>query len=387
MASSSLPPPGIQRGYSRDLECLRGIAILLVFLYHVHFFVPTHRATAVSPLAAFVHAGHTGVTLFFVLSAFLLSRPFLAEASGAPPTSIARFWKRRALRILPLYATAVVLATLWNGQHPGNWGMALRYLLFLNSRQRGVEALSPFSEVWWSLATEAQFYLLLPIGVLLARRRRGRWLLLALGAAYGLAYAAYAARPARMEALGDLSLRLSVFGRGPAFLAGIAAAWLYGAHGARLRAGLGRMRWMRVGGSDLVLVALVLGQGLLLARVASLGFFRAEVAWLAWHVYEATLWAAALLVLLVAPLRLRPLVVNRGLEWIGLLSYSMYLWHFAVLSGVIRWGPRLPSIGAGWTGDITAVALAGLAGCVAISALTYRAIERPFLVRKDRVAR
>ena len=78
-------PAGIRdaRSYSPELESLRGVACLLVFLFHASGTVDS-GAQGVGPLRAFVYAGHTGVTLFFVLSAFLLSRPFLAQARGGP---------------------------------------------------------------------------------------------------------------------------------------------------------------------------------------------------------------------------------------------------------------------------------------------------------------
>ena len=66
-----------------EIESLRGIAISLVFLLHIdtaitigfHPGAVTHLV--VSPLRAFSLGGHTGVSLFFVISGFLLGRPFL----------------------------------------------------------------------------------------------------------------------------------------------------------------------------------------------------------------------------------------------------------------------------------------------------------------------
>src|SRR5262245_28404602 len=68
------------RSFIPELESLRGIAVLLMFTFHVHGFVlyPFPSASSdVSVPMAFIRAGHTGVDLFFVLSAFLLSRSFL----------------------------------------------------------------------------------------------------------------------------------------------------------------------------------------------------------------------------------------------------------------------------------------------------------------------
>src|SRR5215475_2581409 len=82
------PAPFLQ--HTRVLDGLRGLAGALVYVYHADFLVRTGTATpvdlsgtSVSPLAAFVRAGNTGVSLFFVLSGFLLSRPFMVELRGA----------------------------------------------------------------------------------------------------------------------------------------------------------------------------------------------------------------------------------------------------------------------------------------------------------------
>src|SRR5262249_47236712 len=115
----SVAPAGIRRGstYFPELESLRGLAILLVFVFHADgvLLAPFRsHVGAQSPVPlAFVWAGHSGVTLFFVLSAFLLSLPFLDEANGGRTGSRPPFYQRRALRTLPLYlAGGVVGASL-----------------------------------------------------------------------------------------------------------------------------------------------------------------------------------------------------------------------------------------------------------------------------------
>jgi peptidoglycan/LPS O-acetylase OafA/YrhL len=106
---TSVVPAGIRRRstYFPEVESLRGLAIALVFVFHADralLFSVRTRDGAESPLALlYVWAGHTGVTLFFVLSAFLLSLPFLDEAYGGRTVSRRQFYERRALRILPLY--------------------------------------------------------------------------------------------------------------------------------------------------------------------------------------------------------------------------------------------------------------------------------------------
>ena len=120
---------GVAAGnYLPELESLRGVAILLVFWFHVEgiLCIPFERPQQVEvPWQALIRAGHTGVSLFFVLSAFLLSLPFWREPAGGPHLSIARYASRRALRILPLYWFAVVVGTVLTASQLADLGRAV----------------------------------------------------------------------------------------------------------------------------------------------------------------------------------------------------------------------------------------------------------------------
>src|SRR6185295_9484169 len=117
--------------------------------------IPTQTSLA----GAFVLAGHTGVTLFFVLSGFLLAPPFLAEARGGRRVSRAIYFTRRARRVLPAYYLFVVLAAVTTAKTPLAVLRGVPYLFFLQALPDFTERLGPWSPPWWSLATEAQFYL------------------------------------------------------------------------------------------------------------------------------------------------------------------------------------------------------------------------------------
>ncbi|TMA82728.1 MAG: hypothetical protein E6J72_01985, partial [Deltaproteobacteria bacterium] len=121
----------------------------------------------VEPLStwrALMLGGHTGVSLFFILSGFQLSRPFLAEIGGGRRVDLAGFARRRLGRIMPLYAVAVVTITIAAAARPADLLHGVPYLVFLNAWvPEAMQPLPLFSKVWWSLATEAQFYVVLPL--------------------------------------------------------------------------------------------------------------------------------------------------------------------------------------------------------------------------------
>src|SRR5262245_20094341 len=222
-------PTGIARDahYFFELECLRGVAIALVVLFHADGLLrfPFRTTTGMWPPLplALVFAGHTGVSLFFVLSGFLLSLPFLAEIDGERRVDRRLYYRKRALRILPIYWAVLALAVVVTVRSLPELLPRLGYFIFLNSDPDLIPPMRPFTDVVWSLATEVQFYAVLPLLPLCLRsRRRGAIVLAVLGLLYlDLLVGPLARSPTRPF------LTNGVFGRLPQFAAGIAAAWLY----------------------------------------------------------------------------------------------------------------------------------------------------------------
>ena len=175
-------PTGIRRGaYVPELESLRGIAILLVFLFHADVILGIpfrNRAETLAGAAPGVpldgpHGRHP------VLRPERLSpvTPFPGRGYGGRHVSRRDFYARRALRILPLFYVAVLVATVATSHHLADLRRALPYLCFLYVLPGAASPMFPYAAAWWSLAVELQFYAALPLIALASTapgRRRSR---------------------------------------------------------------------------------------------------------------------------------------------------------------------------------------------------------------------
>jgi len=170
------PPPLTHRAPA--LDGLRTVAILIVVLYHLH--VPSFEG------------GFIGVTVFFVLSGFLITTLLLGERRRTGRVRLGSFWTKRLLRLYPaLLALVVVGLLLWNwvGDYKGASFSALEAAVIALSYTGNL-----FRSFWdttqgvfahtWSLSMEEQFYLVWPpvLVLLSAVRARRRWVLAGLGA-------------------------------------------------------------------------------------------------------------------------------------------------------------------------------------------------------------
>lgn len=153
------------------LDTLRAVGALAVLTTHTSFQAGSYgRSGLWGVLTARLDVG---VALFFVLSGFLLARPWLARAvQDAARPSIGRYYWKRFLRIYPLYAVTVLIALLAIGENQGRTALAwlrtltLTDVYFVNMLPHGLTQM-------WSLAAEVAFYVVLPGLMLLAVGRSG----------------------------------------------------------------------------------------------------------------------------------------------------------------------------------------------------------------------
>ncbi|HVG27500.1 MAG TPA: acyltransferase, partial [Acidobacteriaceae bacterium] len=158
------------------LDGLRGLAVLLVYLFHYGGGLRSSNVL-VRGLGYLTEAGWVGVILFFALSGFLITGSLWD--SREQPHVLRNFYLRRMLRIFPVYYAAVlvaIFAAVARGTRYAELGPVLLYLGFLQNLPGLVTtALLPISPLplfhLWSLAVEEQFYLLWPAFILWSPRR------------------------------------------------------------------------------------------------------------------------------------------------------------------------------------------------------------------------
>ena len=359
------------RSHIPALTGLRGVAAGWVTAYHA-WHAAGAPALALGPvdLAGLVGAGYFGVDLFFVLSGFLLGQPFVeAVAGGRPLPRLRRFWQRRMLRVLPAYwgQLLVLLAVaLWLDRLPERplLTLATHLPLVFNLFPYQVQPLNP---VYWSLPVEWDFYLLLPLLALALRWLRwpGTLLLVLAGvAAYRwLCWSTVTEVPPTapwswwVGGIHQLPARLDQF------LAGMTAAAI-----------LPRLLPHR----RVAAVLLAFGAAGVLALAIAIGprgdvFGAVEVPLVFWQFSAlALLFAAVIAGAAVGGSRVARVLASRPLVWTGMVSYSLYLWHYPLL----QW-QREAGL-ADRLGVVPALLLTLLAVAL-VSTLSWWALERPFL--------
>lgn len=357
--------------YLETIDVLRGWAILLVFVFHAWGISGGGESkSSGSFLLSYIEAGRTGVTLFFVLSGFLLSLPWFDSINSPSHSAISlkNYYLARFLRIVPLYYFAILIACLLTGE----WQVGLQAALF----QFVAFEIFPFSVVWWTLATEMQFYLILPLMMwLLLGGRFGRALLWALLLAWLWFYVTEVVWNPEGERLRSYFLTKSLFGRMPAFLTGIAAAWVYLR---LLSSSLIESPKFRLTRAFIVILSLLVLE-MVLYRSVVLGDWESEANWHIHHTYEAMLWGIVLL-MCVLPNPRRLFAGGRlALAYLGKLSYSFYMCHVPVLFYLIY--PVKERLGDSYMGShwFYVIPFIAFVLSVILSLASYRWIELPGL--------
>lgn len=380
--------PGAVRRYFRGFEALRAIAAAMVVVHHAVALSGPARAGRLATPAAVMDGG---VAIFFVLSGFLIYRPFVgASLDGHRHPSWRSFWWRRALRIVPAYWVALTFFWVAGAFELGpDWW---RYYLFLQIYDR----YTSFGGIVqaWSLCTEVTFYLLVPVWAsalaVVARRMRGVPLAVAHLVGCATLWLGGVAGRVAMErwwpsrrgiSFNWLITNLDLFATGMALA--VVSAWAASdpALGARLDR-LARSVWP-------YWVAALALFAWYAYRVGPVPFDPGYTGWF-WHRRQFVLAAISALLLIPAVFGpteqgvARRVWAARPLVWVGAVSYGWYLWHFdwmkVAVSTPERSGWDASLAGDASLGYLLAVGFGFGLGCAALS---WHLLEEPLQRWKD----
>ena len=178
-ATATLDAPPVERQHFALFDALRGISVFAVLTYHVATITGALGNGYAGRLIEV--AGPIAVTNFFVISGFLLYRPFVAARDrGAPPPSLRRFARRRALRLVPGYWVALTVLAVFPGLVGVFSGDFWRFYGFTQLYTR--DTLGQGIAVAWTLCVEVTFYIALIVWARFSRAWSVRTDLLAMAA-------------------------------------------------------------------------------------------------------------------------------------------------------------------------------------------------------------
>jgi len=355
------------------LDGIRGLAILIVVAYHTGGGAQSGNVL-IRSAGVLLKAGWSGVSLFFVLSGFLISG-ILWDTHGAAGW-LRNFYVRRALRIFPLYYGSLLLVAL-TAFAAGRGLLCLSHIWVFAIYLQNFPALARFTSSYgsplvlghfWSLAVEEQFYLLWPF--LLSRvktLRSAKYLCVA-------------------TVVVSLCFRLWLWSRHE--VSPVSQGFLL-THAGELAAGAFLAMCFRDGSwKTLDRVAPVLA-GISLAGFASAGWlgrgFEFQGAWIiVFGLSCLTLFWASVVVLALRPAGLWSRAMNAAwLRGVGTISYGIYIFH-VLLNPVFWWitGKILPHAdriqGLALHGVVTVV------GSFSVAWLSFRFYESSFLRLRKR---
>ena len=378
-----------QVGFIAPVEGLRGVAVLLVVIFH---FAMALDARFADPwLAAIdgtlftrvvVRNGMLGVDLFFLITGFLLVLPWIRQrAEGGPMPSVRGFYGRRVQRILPAYYVQLlvlffVFVPLLRGLefwrfNPVYMAENLSAHIFL------VHYFSPVTSAsvsvngsLWSLALEAQFYLLLPLLAPVFARAPLRTAAALLACAVGWRWAATSHMDAWVAAIraveprwniSEATARHLLYTQLPGYLghfaAGMLAARAWYSWRDRPRTALTEWAWWAIS---------LVAAGALWGLHSPGGWILGQATWIVALACLALLFLA----LVTGSMRAANRVLSTGpLAFVGRVSYSVYLYHLPLLLLVNAFAP-------GVTGSWLVLPFY-LAGVLAVAWLSYRYVEAP----------
>lgn len=370
----------VRAGRLPGFDGLRGLAATAVLLLHATVLHLARHVGAQEIVAQL----QSGVQVFFVISGFVIARPFItAVLDGRPLPSIRRYAVRRFVRIFPAYWLALICASLFFNAPLSGWKDWLTHLLLLQTYSsyqlnRGIS-------IAWTLSVEVAFYVLLPIVFLaIARATRALGPRRALAGGLGvllvvsLVALQWTAASGRVLPTFWLPFQLPVFVLG--MLMCVAAEVI-----ARDDLRRGRLDWV---GTLLPLWWAGAAACLLLAA----HWYGTTVIFRARHQFGQEVLYGIMAVCAVLPVAFGfersgvggRMLTSRPVAYIGAVSYGIYLWHHQVGEFIADHAFGLSTYDSASIAVLVALIALSFAAAVAVASVSWFGLERPLQQRSRR---
>jgi peptidoglycan/LPS O-acetylase OafA/YrhL len=359
---------------NNGLDTLRALAIALVFFYHYKVVV-----TGADTFGWLSNIGWVGVDLFFVLSGYLIANQIFSGTVRGQRLSLKLFYIRRALRTLPVFWVVLALYFLLPNVMGGRTPPPLwTFLTF--TQNFGLQPGTAFSHAW-SLCVEEQFYLVLPlilvVGELLRGTRLQGWILLFALLAVGMGARIVLWQTYGRESTGSMvgyysNVYYATLCRLDEFLPGVALAMIKHFHPPLWNRLMLHGQTLFVVGVIATLTILTLALNFYYIDGYGYGFFMSA--------FGYSLIALSFSVLVIAALSSQSSLYRLripGAYQLALWSYSIYLSHKAV-AHIINTQLKVFD----WPPIVTILAITVMS--VIVGWLFYRLIEAPFMLLRAR---
>lgn len=387
--------------YRWELDAVRGIAAFLIFLYHywMYYFTSTDKLLFLGlDLGIFFKAGHVAVSFFFVLSGFFI---FLTLAKDGKIKK--DYFKNRFLRIFPLAAFFILLTSFLRGSEfwLSDYGFKniIYHLLFIQAFD--IETYWGLHPAMWMLTVEALFYLVFPFIFIISKGKKWHFLtVISILTILSFIYRIYVFQKfgsdwswENQELIKDyVFLSEQLWGRFADFAAGIFLAVFYlektkkenNTDDEKSKLHIKKKNYFN---TDTILFIGLIGLIFLIIFFSHIGGNFRRYLFLQSFLYFLvsvffTLFLAGLI--FSKKEKLKKIILPKFFVYIGKISYSFYLWHFAiifflykgVLPGIFPWKTEPINFHPAF------VFFASLILSIAFSHLTYKLIEKPFLRMK-----
>ena len=346
--------------YRPEIDGLRAIAVGAVILYHAQMTIFGQQS---------FKGGFIGVDIFFVISGYLITSIILKELVNTGSFSFKHFYERRIRRILPalLFVMLVSIPFAWIYLLPSSFidfsksilyslGFSSNFYFWYSGQQYGAESgmLKPFLHTW-SLSVEEQFYILFPIVLLIIFKFFRKYLIhiLIIGFIVSLGLAEWTSRNYPSTSFYFLHTRMWEL------LAGSILAYLEITRGHR--------------GKNKILNLISPTIGLVLIG-HSIIFFDDDIFHPSFYTLSPIIGVCLIIWFSNRDELITKILSTKLFVGIGLISYSLYLWHFPIFSFTKHGGLTIGSI----TGKLSLIPILFIC-----SIISYYFIEKSFRNRKN----